>query len=75
MSSNSLRGCSRSVPRLDGAVPHRWQVPGHQLPLHGGLRGQGLLQRGDCVSPCVSQGTVDNNIDVKYLDIIGEVCE
>ena len=63
MSSNSLRRCSWSVPRLDGAVPHRWQVPGHQLPLHGGLRGQGLLQRGDRHPPRHPQGPLqgENN--------------
>ena len=63
MSSNSLRGCSWPVPRLNGAVPHRWQVPGYQLPLHGGLRGQGLLQRGDCHPPRHPQGSLpgENN--------------
>lgn len=47
MSSDSMRRRARPVPRPDGAVPHRRSLARHQLPVHGGLRGPRLLQRGD----------------------------
>lgn len=43
MSGDGVRGCARSVSRLDGVVPDRWSEPGYELPLHGRLRGPGLL--------------------------------
>lgn len=56
MSSNGMRRRSRPVPRPDGAVPHRGPVPGHQLPVHGRLRGPRVLLGRDCHIACRAQG-------------------
>lgn len=48
MPSDCMRRRARTVPRSDGAVPHRRPIARHQLPVHGWLRGPRLLQRRDC---------------------------
>lgn len=48
MPGDRLRGRPRTVPRPDGAVPHRRALAGHQLFVHGGLRRPRVLQRRDC---------------------------
>lgn len=47
MPSDGVRRRPRSIPRLDGAVQDRREIPRHQLPVHGRLRRQRLLLGGD----------------------------
>jgi len=56
VSGDGVRRRARPVPRPHGAVQDRGKVSGHQLPVHGRLRGPGLLLRGDGVSARVAQG-------------------
>ena len=67
VSGDGVRGCPRSVPRPDGALQDWRQVPGHQLPLHGRLCGQGILQRRDCHTSCHPQGGGTENLVKKLV--------
>lgn len=56
MPRHSMWRCPWPVPRPHGAVQDRREVPRHQLPVHGRLRGQRLLLCGNSHAPGVSQG-------------------
>ncbi len=67
MSSYCVRRCARSVPRLDGAVPHWRQITGHKLPVHGRLRRQRiLLSRNSHTSSCF-KGKVVFAVNLPFL--------
>lgn len=71
MSSDGMRRRSRSVPRPDGAVPHRGPVPGHQLPVYGRLRGPRVLLGRDCHIACRAQGKKNNiRLILKFYSLV-----
>ena len=56
MPSDGVRRCAWAISRPDGAVQDGRQIAGHQLFVHGGLRGSRPPLRGDSFIACLPQG-------------------
>jgi len=56
MSGDCVRGRPRAIPRPDGALQDRWQIPWHKLPVHGRLCRPWILLCRDCQFTCCTEG-------------------